>query len=278
MLKILPYIDKLRANLVFWKRLVFGSIAVALMYYWYSGMMLHQVWDSPFNYKGADFTYWLYYFTGLPSLILHSETSALVFSIVIISVFVLNVIWVNQRFLSIVAGVLLLIYQVQFNMKIGYHAHHLFGFQFALLPFYFSGKNFYPSLVLARILACLAYFFAGFFKLYHGAWWYVDSYSNVLKNQHAAYDYFNQGDLRWMLSQYIQAHPGIGLGLFVSAMLLQLSFILGLFTRRLDVLLALSILLFHVMDWLLMNLGIFMSMTVLMWLLLYREFKTVEVQ
>ena len=277
MLKILPYIDKLRANLVFWKRLVFGSIAVALMYYWYSGMMLHQVWDSPFNYKGADLSYWMYYVTGLPDLILYSEVSAKMFSVLIIIVFVLNVIWVNQRILSIIAGVLLLIYQIQFNMKIGYHAHHLFGFHFALLPFYFSGKNFYPSLVLARTLACLAYFFAGFFKLYHGAWLYVDSYANVLKNQHAAYDYFNQGDLRWVLSQFIQAHPGIGLGLFVSAMLLQLSFILGLFTRRLDVILAMSILLFHVMDWLLMNLGVFMSMTVLMWLLLYREQKAVNI-
>jgi hypothetical protein len=68
----------------------------------------------------------------------------------------------------------------------------------------------------------------------------------------------------------------LGCTLFVSAMLVQLSFAIGLFTRRFNILLAVSIVVFHVMDWFLMNLGVFMGMTVLVWLLLYQAPKSVE--
>lgn len=271
MLKIQLFFNKYRSRIDVWQRLVFSSVVIALLYFWHSGMMLQHVWDSPFNYKGADMTYWLYSSTGLTKLILSSETSALVFSILLISLFIANIIWVQKPVLAIVAGVFLLIYQIQFNMKIGYHTHHLFGFQFALLPFYVRLNTFPAALALARLLTCLAYFFAGFFKLYHGAWLYMDSYANVLKNQHAAWYYFNQDGWRTSATQYIIQHPFLGWSLFVSAMLMQLSFALGIFTRRFNVLLALGILIFHLMDWFLMNLGVFMGMTVLVWLLLYQE-------
>lgn len=276
MLKILLFFNKYRFDISFWQRLVFGAITAALLYFWYSGMMLHHVWDSPFNYKGADISYWLYSSTKLTNVILSSETSALVFSLLLTGLLLANIIWVEKPVLALSAGVLLLIYQIQFNMKIGYHTHHLFGFQFALLPFYVSRSTFPAALVLARILTCLAYFFAGFFKLYHGAWLHIDSYANVLKNQHAAWYYFNQTGWRSDVTTYIIAHPILGWSLFVSAMLMQLSFALGLFTKRYHIWLALGIVLFHLMDWFLMNLGVFMGMTVLVWLLLYQAPKSAE--
>jgi hypothetical protein len=105
---------------------------------------------------------------------------------------------------------------------------------------------------------------------------YTDSYANVLKNQHAACYYFNQDGLRTGVTEYIIQHPFLGWSLFVSAMLMQLSFALGIFTRRFNVWLALGILIFHLMDWFLMNLGVFMGMTVLVWLLLYQGPKLSE--
>jgi hypothetical protein len=122
----------------------------------------------------------------------------------------------------------------------------------------------------------LAYFFAGFFKLYHGAWCHIDSYANVLKNQHAAWYYFISGGWRTCVTEYIIHHPMLGWSLFVSAMLMQLSFSVGLFTRRFNIWLASGIVIFHIMDWFLMNLGVFMGMTVLVWLLLYQAPKSVE--
>ena len=278
MLKIQLFFNKYQSDISFWQRLVFGAITMALLYFWYSGMMLHHVWDSPFNYKGADMTYWLYSSTGLTKLILSSEASAQVFSVLLIGLLLANIFWIDKPVLALSAGVLLLIYQIQFNMKIGYHTHHLFGFQFALLPFYVSKKTFPAALALARILTCLAYFFAGFFKLYHGAWLHIDSYANVLKNQHAAWYYFNQDGWSTRVTEYIIHHPMLGLTLFVSAMLMQLSFAVGLFTRRFNIWLAAGIVIFHVMDWFLMNLGVFMGMTVLVWLLLYQGSKSREIQ
>lgn len=257
--------------MLFWKRLVLGVITISLMYFWYSGMMLHHVYDSPFNYKGADISYWLYSSTRLTNILLNNSATALVFSIVLVLFFVLSLIFEQVRWLTVVSGILLLIYQIQFNMKIGYHTHHLFGFQFALMPFYFSSSSFSAALGLARILSCLAYFFAGFFKLYHGAWLSLDSYSHILENQHAAYNHFYHGNLRHITTQFIIQHPALGLFLFVSAMLLQLSFAIGLMTNKYNKWLASFIIVFHLMDWYLMNLGVFMGMSVMMWLFLYKS-------
>lgn len=271
MSKILQYLNDRAGDVWFWKRLVLSFVLISLLYFWYSSMMLQHVYDSPFNYKGADMTYWLIDAIGIRTILTSSHFVSFLFSCVLILSFVAALLWVEKRWLTIVAGFLLLIYQVVFNMKIGYHTHHLFGFQFALLPFYFGSKLFPHALGLARILTCLAYFFAGFFKLYQKAWLVPDSFSHILENQHAAYFYFNPNNLRSSVCKIIIEHPGLGYAFFVSAMLLQLSFVVGLFTNKFNRLLALFILMFHLMDWFLMNLGVFMGMTVLMWVLLFKE-------
>ncbi|HEY1046767.1 MAG TPA: hypothetical protein VGF79_10030, partial [Bacteroidia bacterium] len=59
MSKILQYLNDRAGDVWFWKRLVLSFVLISLLYFWYSSMMLQHVYDSPFNYKGADMTYWL---------------------------------------------------------------------------------------------------------------------------------------------------------------------------------------------------------------------------
>lgn len=265
------FLSEIKWSIDTWKRLVFSTIFLALCYFWYSGMMLHHVWDSPFQYKGADPSYWAFHTLGIAEWLCSSYNVALIFSILMLGMFLASAVFYKKRYLTIISGILLLVYQVVFNMKIGYHAHHLFGFQFALLPFYFKTESTRPAIALARILSCMAYFFAGFFKLYHGAWLSFDSFSHVLSNQHAAYLFFNPDGLRSPVVRFVIDNKWIGYSFFVSAMLLQLSFIAGIFSNKFNRMFAVFILLFHVMDWFLMNLGVFMGMCVMMWLFLYTE-------
>jgi len=266
--------DKIRrrfADAVFWKQCVLSVIALALIYFWYSGMMLHHVYDSPFQYKGSDITYWMFHWLRIPHLVLYNGLTAMVFDILLILSFISSIAFIDKRGFTIVSGIFILVYQVLFNYKIGYPTHHLFGFHFALLPFYFKKDLFQLSVRFAGILSCLAYAFAGFSKLYHKGWMVYHSFSDILQSQHAAYFYFHPEALRTKFCLWMIEHPGMGFTFFLSAMILQLSFIAGLFTRRYNKLLALFIVLFHLMDWWLMNLGVFMGMTVMAWLFLYKE-------
>jgi hypothetical protein len=61
-------------------------------------------------------------------------------------------------------------------------------------------------------------------------------------------------------------HVGFSHAVFVLAILLQLAFVIGFFTKRCDKLLAVFLLVFHLMDWLIMNLGIFMGMCIMAYL------------
>jgi hypothetical protein len=98
----------------------------------------------------------------------------------------------------------------------------------------------------------------------------MESFSAVLSNQHAAYFYFNPNSLRTIISQWIIQHPFVGLLFFGTSMLLQLSFFIGFWTRKYDKWLVKGIVVFHIMDWFLMNLGVFLSMISLVWLFLYQ--------
>ena len=96
----------------------------------------------------------------------------------------------------------------------------------------------------------------------------LDSFSNTLQNQHAAYFYFHPDTVRTHVAQWLSSQTVLAYSFFFMAMLLQLSFALGLLTKKWDKYLLVSLLLFHVMDWFLMNLGIFMGMCVMSYLFL----------
>lgn len=254
----------------FWKKTVLLFILAALAWYAWSGMMLHHVYDSPFHYKGADPAYWLLCGTGLTSLLTAAYANAFAFTVLLFMSFTSAILLHRKKWPTITAGTLLLIYQIVFNLKIGYHAHHLFAFQFALFPFYFQGTKFFDvSVAAARLLACATYASAGLFKLKGGAWMDTGSFVHTLQNQHAAYLYFEPDSFRAHCIHILISQPILLWLFFLSAMLLQLGFIAGFFTRRFDAWLAFFILLFHLMDWLLMNLGVFMGMTTLSWLFVY---------
>jgi hypothetical protein len=232
--------------------------------------MIHHIWDSPFNYKAADPIYYLLDSLWISKLVLYNSNSALLFDGLLVVSLLASLVFYKNLFFVRLTAILLLVYQVLLNTKMGYHAHHLFALHFALLPFWLKPKHFVPAFMLARNLACLTYFTAGFFKLYHGAWLSMESFSAVLSNQHAAYFYFNPNALRTIISQWIIQHPFVGLLFFGTSMLLQLSFFIGFWTRKYDKWFVIGIVVFHLMDWFLMNLGVFLSMISLVWLFLYQ--------
>lgn len=259
---------------LYWKKTVLLFIIGVLCWYTWSGMMLHHVFDSPFHYKGADPAYWLLDSTGIPEMLTSAYGHAQIFTILLMTSFVAALIFHRKNWPVLAAGMLLLVYQIVFNMKIGYHAHHLFGLQFALFPFYFTGtKYFQVSVSAARLMACATYATAGLFKLKGGAWLLPDSFVNTLQNQHAAFLYFGEGSFRVWCIHFMLTQPVLLWLMFLSAMLLQLSFAAGFFTRKFDRILAIFILIFHLMDWFLMNLGVFMAMTIMCWLFLYKADK-----
>jgi hypothetical protein len=259
-----------------YKRIVLLVLLLAMIWFNYSGMGLHHVWNSPFDFKGTDFTYFLVYILGLNRLVLHSYLSALFFDVLLVLTLIISLVWIKNRFFVVVSAILMLIYHILLNAKMGYHAHHLFGFHFALFPFCFGAINVLPAFYFSRYLACLTYFFAGFFKLYHKGWSVIGSFSEIFQNQHAAYFYFYPETQLTHISKWIIDFPLIGFVLYLSAMILQLTFIVGLYTRRFDLLLAFSILGFHLMDWYLMNLGVFMGMTVMLWLFLFKPQRNIS--
>ncbi len=249
-------------NIVFFKRLILGFIAFAMLWFQFSGLGLHHVWNAPFSFLSNDISYFLVYGLQLPKLVFYNFYTAMVFDVVLFGSVILAFVFSKNRAYTIFLGVFLLLYHILLNSKLGYHAHHLFGIHFALFPFYFKEKSYEPALYLSRFLICLTYFFAGFFKLIGKGWSLLSSFSEIYQNQHAATHFFYPNGLSIQFGSFLQNHLYIGWMLFVGAMFLQLSFVIGFFTQKWDKYLAFFIIAFHLSDWFLMNLGIFITMTI----------------
>ncbi len=249
----------------FWKHLVLCLIGLELVYLHYSGLSLHQLFNSPFHYKGLDPSYWLMESIGLP-LIFKTFYGIVAFEIALFLSLLLAIVQAQKTIWTIVFGLLLLSYQLLFNYKLGYHTHHLFGLQFALFPFYFKQNKALLTFNFSRFMVCMTYFMAGVFKVFGGAYLQSDNLVNTLQSQHAAYWYFYPNSLRIQVLEWCMQHVGFSHAVFVLAILLQLAFVIGFFTKRCDKLLAVFLLVFHLMDWLLMNLGIFMGMCIMAYL------------
>ena len=85
-LMIQRYINSLFKDVWAWKKLVLTLIFLALLFFWKSSMMLHNIWDSPFNYKGADITYWIIYWLKLDVILTSGYGVSLMFSMLLLSI------------------------------------------------------------------------------------------------------------------------------------------------------------------------------------------------
>ncbi len=267
MLKL--FYHKHKSNPNFWKRIVIGIIGIAYFYFFSHGMAISHVYDSPFQFKGGDITYWLVSFTQLLRIIVYNYYSAFYFDLIIFLTLISSFIFTKKRWLTGLLGLLMLIYHILFNYKIGYHAHYLFGFHVALFPFYFHQNLFNWAVGFARIIVCLNYASSGFFKILHKAWAFPDNFSNLLQGQHAGFMYFNPNSLQTKIYAWLIDNPLIGYGILLSAIALQLSFLAVILINKYNKIIFIFLILFHVSDWFLMNLGIFMCFLPMAWVFVY---------
>jgi hypothetical protein len=110
-------------------------------------------------------------------------------------------------------------------------------------------------LMLSGMRYYVLFFFgsAGLWKLYGGGVFHLDQMSNVLLLQHKDLLVTSANHLYTQWIKMLITHPSLSWSLFAGATILELSFIVGFFTKRFDKLLCIFALLFIVMDKVVMN-------------------------
>jgi hypothetical protein len=244
-----------RKRMVQW---TFGIWILAWCYRLHAHVLLHQMEAPVLNYPYIDLTYWLAHFARIPELSTQNHILAYAIDLALLLIPILCLLLPEKRRYPILFTLFFLPYYFSFNTFGMSHTHCLIGFLF--VPMIFWSNNVRTQYFLweaVRYFTLWIFVCAFFWKLGRGYFFEPEHGQAILQSTRAAY-LFYQGDT-WLgqLLKYLISHPELSYALMVFGALLQGSFIIGFFTKKLDTYYFWAAVVFHLTTWILMDIVFF---------------------
>ena len=250
------------------KRGVFGFALLALLYRAWSGALLHQLVEPVLIHPHADNVYWLFHILQLPELLVGNRFVALVVDLLLFAMPVLALSFPKSTLWPRLFSLVLLLYFVTFHTFFGHHGHSLVGLLFIVVPFWFShARTVTYALRGVRFYALFAYVSAACYKIFRGSAFDHYHLMNTLRQQNADLLWDGAQGFRQELMMDLMFSPTLLMWIGIVVVVVQLSFAIGFFTRKLDAVLIVLGALFHLGTWLTMDIN-FWEFTVLYFALL----------
>ncbi len=159
----------------------------------------------------------------------------------------------NNVLLSLCFSIYLFFYFLLQNTFIQIHLESYVAYVLLSLLFLISNETqFYKLITLVRWVFLYVFVSAALWKIFRGAVFYPLHMKNLLIMQHATYlssgcDSLLCNGFRWLIENW-----AVSQGLYIAATVLELSFIIGFFTKKYDLILLVLAILFFLADHLLM--------------------------
>ncbi|MBL0308720.1 MAG: hypothetical protein IPP77_03270 [Bacteroidetes bacterium] len=237
-----------------WKaNFVFAGALMILCYRWMSDSLLSQMEQPLFLFKERESAYLWLLSSGVPQWISSNTIAAVTFDSALF-LFPMLFLLSQRRVFSVLFSILLLFYFMTFNLVTGHHYHSLTGLIVITIPFWFrKEEKFHVAWELARYYLLYIFASAALWKITRGSAFYEPQLSEILKSQQL-YLLIQQPDsLHARLVQYLIANVQISHALLLANVVLQLSFVVGFFTKRFDSILFWLAILFCIANYLVMS-------------------------
>jgi hypothetical protein len=226
-----------------------------------------------------DFSLNLLYLSKLHLLLINSEKAKFLFDFLYIllpSVLVFLIVknYKSQYIFAIATSVFNLIYALLISSVSSYSIEGFIGWM--VLPLLFapnSDKGFYYTLNTLRYIFLLLFFSAGVWKIRAGGIFNLGQMSAILSAQHGAYLVSNSKDWFTILLKFLITHTQLSYIIYLIATVMELFFVIGFFTKKLDNVLIVFFLLFLLFNFTIMRINYFAWIAFLgcLWLSKYKE-------
>jgi hypothetical protein len=233
--------------------IVLCMIFVTYLMKFFNNLSFIGIYGSSFFYPSSDNFYWFYFFSGIPYLISKSFLLSLFLDVLLLSIPIILIFYYN-RILSILMTLNLINYFVYFNSYAFHHFHDLISLIFLSIWIIF-----YKSDLKNEIWDLIRYYFlfsfssAGIWKLFREAIFSETHFAQIIKNQHAEEIIYNSDSFHASLSNFILKFPEIGHFIFIVATIIELLFLIGFFTKKMDHYLLLLFLIFCILNYFIMG-------------------------
>jgi len=248
----MEWIDRKKYALYF-----YGCFIIFLVIRYFDGLFMHQIGTNPIRSPRVDLVVWVTQFIGAPELISSSFFSlSFDFLIVVLPLVILYRVYVDKKIhklaasLAFLFGLYILIIYCFPTLSI----RKYLGLVLIPIAFTFvSKKRFYSYLELMRYYVLFVFTSASMWKIIRGVVWDPTHMQLSLKAQHI------DNIVNWpdhYITQLILTiidNPAYCSMLFIAAVISQLSFAIGFFTKKYDRLLAILLIIFIISDYLVMR-------------------------
>ena len=240
----------------------FLCFAVYYGWYWYHGILLHQL-KPVFFLNRLDLTANIVLLTNLHHAIIDQPWLQILFdALYFILPLALYISCIRdyriQYFLAVATAVFNLVYAVMLSALSPLSIEGFTGWMLLPLLFAFKrGSSFYYMFHSLRYFFLLIFFSAALWKFRAGGIFNEEQMSAILLKQHSAYLVGKPDDWFSSMIGYLVKHDKLSYLIYLLATLMEGVFIIGFFTRRYDRILILLFLTFVAFDYFLMRINYF---------------------
>lgn len=239
-------------------RFITGFILCCWLYRAWSYQWLSQLAQPALISPQADNTFWLLHWLGLLDFFLQTPWAAMLLDFSILIALVVGLWRPEWRGWAAAWWLAFTVYLLSYQTAITHHGHQslaIWWMGFALVAR--SDRAFVLTWWGLRYYACFAMASAGLWKVARGAAWNADQLQHILQFQHVDFIATQPDHAYNSFIFFLLEHPNLCSLLWFAAVALQLSFLVGFFTRRFDRFYILVLGFFFISDYLLMNLNFF---------------------
>jgi len=236
-------------QLVIIHRVIYVLILCALTFRFYSSMMPHQLQQPVLINPSLDKSYQLLLLTGLPQLLVSNFYAALTFDSMLFILPLSCIFFPKRVCLSVLFSILMFVFVITQYSYLCFHKHNLAGlFIASIIPCFTKEKPFTFTMESFRFYILFVYSSAAFWKISREHSLNPGHFHSIIAADTAAYLYLQPSSklasaIRWLLK-----HQEATDWMMKSTILFQASYVVGFFTKRVDLLFLLGALLFHLIS------------------------------
>jgi hypothetical protein len=236
-------------------RIIFGWLALVLIYFFYAHSMLSQLASPVLIFPSSDNVFWFIHLLRIPQFLLSNYWVAMCFDLILFTSVLGSCIFPRKTWLNWIAVVGIWVYYYTYSTAAGKHYAQI-GYFITPVAFLAASANKFNLLWNAvRYWVCFLYTCAGIYKIYYGGFGFDENMSNILMQMNGEWLLLHPHDLRSSCIQWLIQHPGIAQQFFRSVVLIDFVLIIGFFTKKFDHWLLVGLLLFHIGNYFLLHIS-----------------------
>ena len=250
---------------------IFIIILIEFLLFILSGVSFQGLYKVA-NYNfGIDPVYWIFFLFQIPQFIFSHYVVGLIIDILILSMLIYSIFIKENKFISWALFIFLMLYYVSLSATLG-HRNYQTGFFLMIIPFLFSNQtNRKFAFESIRYFYIFFYFSSGIFKFINHGINEPMALSLMLKEQFIPYYLENNFSWRTSINSFLIQHNSLSYLMYCSTIFIECFFVIGFFTNKLNYTLGILLLIFHLSNWIIMDIAPIGQLSVVFLFLNYKK-------